>query len=1253
MALLLLVAFLCGSLYVAVQSSDQVLHVYVDGEWGTDGDRCLKSNSATEACQSLSYVADNLRQTDWVVIEILSENLTLTESADFIDYTHLAITNTTICCDNASDFGLAFVNVRNLTIHSVTIDGCGAKRDSTSVDPQTNETEPLSVAVYILNCTDVTIMNVTIQSSHGTGLSMYDTNGRVDITHCNFSNNTVEPSELGGGGVHVEFTICSPGRAGDCPSHDGHNCNSKYTFRSCTFSNNVAYCPFQRRSFIKPSEGTAVPRLGKGGGLYISIGSDAMNNHFSIVDSTFKNNSARYAAGAMLIEYLNSAHSNTVSVNETDFINNTCLETQAHVSGGGGLVLGLMFYAQQHRQQANNNLFQCNYCTFERNVAFSGGGVGIYATKDVNYNSTLSRITFSHCNWTNNSSPMGAAVFITPGIWDYTTDGFLPVPKFSNCRFVSNSAIQTLNSYGKGVNVMSRGYGALFSSELKIILEGNSYFHENKGSAVHISNSVMEILEGSNVTFYRNTAHNGGAIAMYGSSVIHVSDNSTFHFIENVAYSLGGAIYTGFNAVLQPVYRNCFIQSTFPQFVDANFTFEHNKATVSGDSIFATTFQSCAMACNDINVSSPKDILECIANFDFSNTTEALATYPRNFTLSAEKPAQIHVIPGEEYHISLTVADEANNNLSGIVYEASVDPMDSNCTITVDPAFSQVSHNTIRLVGNVSDRANLHLHTSDVMLSFGVTLDECQPGYLYDNGSQSCKCAASKYLGLAPTCDPNAYLKHGYWMGVCHENSPKLCTGYCPYGFCSYRGMSPNAATHPLPTKYNLTVLDSHICGPDRTGRACGKCVDGRSVYFHSWKYECGPEKLCHLGWFFYLISEILPLTLLYVVILVFNISFTNGNVNCFIFFAQLIDSLNIDANGSLEYPFYIQVIHGTLAFFHRPFNLNFFTFEQLSFCLWKGATVMDILLMKYTTVAFALVLVLMTMVLVSRCRYARFKLLAKFNTPNSVLIHGLSAFFVLCYSQSIRVTFHILNYFCLFSANFKCEVKVVNLVGYMTYLEGEHVKYVCVAVFVLIFMIIIPPLLLLFYPLMFKLLGYCNLSESKLTSVLWRVMPIQLLDAFQSSFKDEFRFFAGLYFLYRALIIVAFASTNRVLKFYSVVQIQLLLFLAIHAIFQPYKERKHNIIDALLFTNLAIINSITLYNFSDKEFTGLPSSEAAIIVMALIQSVFISLPFLCVAIIGIMIWRKRRRNDKSDSDDDELPPLRSCESTPLIHNFS
>ena len=626
--------------------------------------------------------------------------------------------------------------------------------------------------------------------------------------------------------------------------------------------------------------------------------------------------------------------------------------------------------------------------------------------------------------------------------------------------------------------------------------------------------------------------------------------------------------------------------------------------------------------------------MQCIANFIFEDSTDnnvPLATRPEHFILNASN-SSIKVIPGSEYQLPLTAFDENKTLLTGIVYEAGI----TNPDINIDSAVSNV--NTIRLLGKINDNGTLYLHISDLELSFNVTLIDCEPGY-YFSGSK-CECVSSDYLGIEG-CEPHVYLKQGYWVGYCSNDSTKLCTTFCPYGFCSYNKMKSMSDWYILPNDSSL--LDKHICGPYRTGTVCSECADGHSTYFHSWKITCGSEDLCEWGWFFYVISEIVPLTILFLIIIVFNISFTSGNINCLVFFAQVVDALATNGNGALKFKPYIVVIQEILSQFYRPFNLDFFTTEPLSFCLWKGSDTLDTLLMKYVTVGFALFLVLITIVIFRcRCTNIRFK---RFQTTNSVLIQGLSAFFVLCYSQSARVSFDILNFFCLYSRNYYCESRVVNRMGYMTYLEGEHVKYATIAILVLVFIVIIPPLLLLIYPLVFNLLGFCKLSESKLATILWRIMPIQLLDAFQSSFKDEYRFFAAFYFLYRAMVLAAFAYSRTVFKFYSVVQLLLISALALHAIFQPHKKREHNIIDALLFTNLAIINAITLYNYARKDY-NLKSSVQGVTPMALIQAFLISLPFLCIIFIGVVKWMRKRNRGESF---DDLPSLRSVENEPLI----
>ena len=81
-------------------------------------------------------------------------------------------------------------------------------RPSTSPNPyDPQKTLFLGVAVYILYCTNVVISSMDVQSSNGTGLSIYDTVGTVSIKNCAFSKNKVSASQQGGGGLRLEFTI--------------------------------------------------------------------------------------------------------------------------------------------------------------------------------------------------------------------------------------------------------------------------------------------------------------------------------------------------------------------------------------------------------------------------------------------------------------------------------------------------------------------------------------------------------------------------------------------------------------------------------------------------------------------------------------------------------------------------------------------------------------------------------------------------------------------------------------------------------------------------------------------------------------------------------------------------------------------------------------------------------------------------------------------------------------------------------------
>ena len=209
-----------------------------------------------------------------------------------------------------------------------------------------------------------------------------------------------------------------------------------------------------------------------------------------------------------------------------------------------------------------------------------------------------------------------------------------------------------------------------------------------------------------------------------------------------------------------------------------------------------------------------------------------------------------------------------------------------------------------------------------------------------------------------------------------------------------------------------------------------------------------------------------------------------------------------------------------------------------------------------------------------------------KFKIKHSI-IHGLSGFLVLCYARTTLVTLLILKPGRLHGKGYTGGEQVVFYQGNLDYFSRGHWKYAIPALVALVLMTILPPILLLVYPLCYKVLAVVRLEESKITKLLCKAIPLEkfkpLFDSFQGEFRDSHRYFAGLYFIYRLLALTIFAFANTLTEFYFFLELLLILMLALHAWCQPYKKRWHNRLDMYIFTILIIINRMTQKNYQES----------------------------------------------------------------------
>ena len=464
-------------------------------------------------------------------------------------------------------------------------------------------------------------------------------------------------------------------------------------------------------------------------------------------------------------------------------------------------------------------------------------------------------------------------------------------------------------------------------------------------------------------------------------------------------------------------------------------------------------------------------------------------------------------------------------------------------------------------------------------IQFSVELQQCPPGFIIVNASCHCE-IHSNYVGLSK-CDKErfqAHISHAYWIGYLVENNSSdsnLYSSLCPTGFC--HRMSYQNLSILLPNASNIEELDNLICGPNRTGFLCAKCRENHSAFFHTESFNCFQDQRCSFGCLFFLLSEILPVTIVFVLVIFFNIQLTSGNVQGFILYAQIFHSLRITANDNkrtMSALRYLQMIY-------RMLNLEFFTHDKLSFCLFKGATSLNIIAVKYITIAYSLLLILVVVFLWNKC-CTRVRVCGH-RTSKIAAVHGLSSFLVLCYSQCTKVSLLLLTPTTVYQKSSKYYKQVVFYDGQMDFFEGKHLAYAIPVIMLAFPLIIIPPFLLFAYPLCYKVFAFLHIQESMFLKIVYKIIPLErfrpFFDSFQSSFKDEYRCSAGLYFIYRFLTLLSFAGVQSLTTFYTVVQIQFILMLLLHTWIQPYKKKWHTQLDSYILCTLVMLNSITIFH--------------------------------------------------------------------------
>eukprot|EP00117_Sycon_ciliatum_P027532 scpid10516/ scgid2659/ len=397
--------------------------------------------------------------------------------------------------------------------------------------------------------------------------------------------------------------------------------------------------------------------------LRIRLDAYAANLQVYVTDNTFAALGPRYAAqsigSAMAIAVKCNAKDNTVAIFGNSFLNHVGQQGSGLQISISGLVRGNSVILFQATFQSNGL----------QNWTQEGGALRIFAT---DYQLETNEVIVDTITLKNNSALFGSAIHIERRYEDY--EG-CPVCINPDTGYQFCSHFPTSTYYPDPETFPRRAYimanltvdgceadrGALHAKHVMLYLTGTSLFSNNLGGAMYLSDSVVNFA--GNITFLRNIAQDGGAIALYDGSQIAVNTSSHFFFNpkynvlfrRNYAFNKGGAIYVGqksstinYNSVVENglsqlrFTSSCFIQTPALYLAEdcSNksmpfFYFDHNGACIQGQDIFTFSL----LLCRDYAI-LPGDMLGCplaatvMGGAGTGTTQRPLTGYNRNESLT-------------------------------------------------------------------------------------------------------------------------------------------------------------------------------------------------------------------------------------------------------------------------------------------------------------------------------------------------------------------------------------------------------------------------------------------------------------------------------------------------------------------------------------------------------------------------------------------------------------------------------------------
>ena len=1048
--------------------------------------------------------------------------------------------------------GIALINITRLTVKHITFVNCGKdySQHSAAQTHQQIENYPFnsqwSIAIFIYNCHFVNISNITIQLNAGThgimGLNMRETSSLSDITIIVKPGNK---SVLTKGGIFYHYSSAKASDGNITINID----NFQYVVVDQDVSNSLV--------------------------LEIMLLQESHNANISIQNTKFinmRNSTALYYyAGSY-----NSTGRNTLLLNNIHVQNNSLATSHKRalfyiVLQGAGFIFKIYrphgsyrHYIHVHNShiEANSNMDTIVYIQLKETLL------------------TMANISVYNCTVFNNTnSELLMTESEVENLWQLT-----------HYVTLSYTNISHNNNIMGRVHLMSFENGKV-KFEDGVIIQGNNYYESiiklylsvlwfhghviiSKNVAYRLfktlENSYFVLEENVKVEILNNTFHNVIKIADWEKDLLSTHPNGK-RVCQIQFYSPKGNLDNKFKRDLNysiVVVNNVFELPEFLYDSELNLTFRRNCNWLADKSFkiiqSTSVFRKFLHMNNSANVSVtnnaiPSKICQCSS----SQVNDC------------DKRLLGSVFPGQTLKAMLTIPSMAVDSALKLVTLNNI--AEDMCIIDSSSELYQQQNNltcsqysyTIKHHNPSIGKCKLYLSTQQHDTeTFYIRLKPCPLGFVLKDKMCSCDPLLQSRFPGVQSCDLSTgrILRPGRsWITVVTNDSTNYTyrvTLHCPFDYCL-----------PHSSSLDLNYPDSQ-CQFDRTGFLCGQCKEGLSAVFGS--SQC---KKCSNFYLFLIIPGILTAILLVTMLFIFNLTVTNGAVNTFIFYTDIIS-----INNELYF-------HSQSAFTVLP--------SIFEFCFYQGMTGY---VKIWIYLSYPAVLGIIAFTIVIGSRYS--PIVQRLTAQKALAV--LATLFVLTYTGVIQAVSTVLYSYTPITDLPSNHTTIVWSVDASAHMHSEHiVLYIVSTVFIIVIMTF-SGVLLFARPL----LRFRVISTFK-----------PLLDIYFCPYKDRAYFWVGLQLVIRWLIFNSTMLDQNTTLMTCCILIGLLL--CLQGIMQPFKNQYLNIQESLILFNILAVNVVTIY---DQKRSGIGVKAAKVLISAVLLYFTILLFIHCIMqLCGKSVNQQRR----------------------------